>query len=454
MQSNSIRARSAHSGLSTLPVPQTASMSRPHGGIGTVGKVAIGAIACVALLGASIAHAADNILEVNLPYVQAWADSGSSRSFDWCARGLEALCSQSDPDRPIEADAQVDGADAGIGVGSTDMTVASASSQAGAGVSMLMYYVVEDPQHRPQIKTILDFAGVAQTIPDPIGSVRSAGAVWQVKLGESTGGDVYLSDNGDGSWTVVRAPQFVGSPVLEMEIGAYSGSGGSCLSRVAMHDQLVSNDYQTGCASITKQGSLDLTHAPGTYLMSVVATAQDRSTVAADPVLRPHPDNPDVIVTRLAPRGSPGAPLAGTTPAELAAQGFDPTPFIEAGLFGPSGGPSDPPPPTPPADKNWCGPGFWLNNATKFGGSAWPVPAPTYHDYNSTARQLAGCPIATGNPTLLEVLKNPGRYFAEQSKDAGFKCVADYLSHASGLPGTSADNNGVCSIDQLGRHME
>ena len=121
---------------------------------------------------------------------------------------------------------------------------------------------------------------------------------------------------------------------------------------------------------------------------------------------------------------------------------------------GGGGGVEPPPPSPPPAPKYWCGPGFWLNNAVSFGAGAWPVSERTYYDYNSTAGQRAGCPTATGNPTLLQVLQNPGGYFSTQLRGAGFNCVGDYLSGKSGLLGTRTDNNGVCSIDQFGRQIQ
>jgi hypothetical protein len=222
-----------------------------------------------------------------------------------------------------------------------------------------------------------------------------------------------------------------------------------------MNGQVVSRHPSAeGCSADKERGRLELTHAPGTYLMQVLVFAQFNGLAVSDPVWQPHPDNPDVIVTRHAPTGLPSAPLAGTNPDDLVAQGIDPTPFIEAGFFDPPSDipPSDPPPPPPPVNKYWCGPGFWQNNAVKFGASAWPKP--TYYDYNSTAGQLAGCPIASGNPTLLQALQNPNHYFTTQLKGAGFNCVGDYLSGAAGLVGTNADNNGVCSIDQFGRPIE
>ena len=105
----------------------------------------------------------------------------------------------------------------------------------------------------------------------------------------------------------------------------------------------------------------------------------------------------------------------------------------------------------PPVDKDWCGPGFWLNNATRYGASAWPGTIPTYYDYNSTAGQMAGCPTARNNPSLLQALQNPDAHFDGNRKGDGFNCVADFLSGNAGLGGTKSDNSGVCSIDQLGR---
>ena len=90
----------------------------------------------------------------------------------------------------------------------------------------------------------------------------------------------------------------------------------------------------------------------------------------------------------------------------------------------------------------------------KFGTSAWPASERTYYDYNSTAGQVAGCPAASGNPTLLDVLQNAGRYFSTQQKGAAFNCIGDYLSMKSGLAGTVGDNNGVCSLDQSGRSIQ
>ena len=186
---------------------------------------------------------------------------------------------------------------------------------------------------------------------------------------------------------------------------------------------------------------------------------------AVDPVLEPDSVNPDVTIEfpNLAVDPNPQPLMGDLTPEALVAMGLNPQPLVDLGFFDPpSGGPPPPPPPSdggggsapPPAPKYWCSPGFWLNNATNFGASAWPVSERTYYDYNSTAGQLTSCPAATANPTLLQVLQNPKLYFNTQLKGAGFNCVGDYLTRKSGLTGTTADNNAVCSIDQFGQRIQ
>lgn len=436
MQSNTTRAVPAHSKLSTCANRQFPTFL-------------IAAIAFVAFVDAPKARA-EEVIDLVMPFVQAGAYDPAMNtppvvSLDDFSDDLKAL---------VNAVATHGGAQ-GVGrVGIVDFAKADASGESGAGVEMLIAFTVEDPQNRPQVKSILNFKGVASSPPDPVGS-RLGGASWGVRLGESDGGPLQLLVRDDLSSHVIAAPQIVGTPVFQLDMSVQSGGGGSCSSNIDMHGQRLSTRIIPDCGSITESGSLELTHAPGTYLMKVYVQAGNNGVVVGDPVWQPHPDNPDVVIRRHAPTGSPGTPLAGTTPADLEARGIDPTPFIEAGFFD-----APPPPPpgdgddgdsTPPADKDWCGPGFWFNNALKFSSSAWP--APTYFDYNSTAGQRAGCPVATGNPTLLQALQNPSLYFSTQVKGAGFNCVADYLSGKVGLAGTAAENNGVCSIDQFGQQM-
>jgi hypothetical protein len=339
-----------------------------------------------------------------------------------------------------------------------------------------MEFTVDDPEGRPEVKTVLDFNAIASAgTPAPGIAGLTSSATVIVTIGRSDGTGVQLRVNNDTlSSEIIHTPQFV-SNLFQLlasgQRGLLNNADGElvvptshCQGGIWMNGQVVSQHPSAeGCGADAERGRLELTHAPGTYLMHVLVSASFNGLAVSDPVWQPHPDNPDVIVTRHSPSGVPSAALAGTNPDDLVAQGIDPTPFVEAGFFDPPSSEPPPPPPPPPGDggstpppppKYWCSPGFWLNNAVNFGASAWPASERTYYDYNSTAGQLAGCPTVTSNPTLLGVLQDPKRYFSTQLKGAGFNCVGDYLSGKSGLLGTMADNNGVCSIDQFGQHTE
>jgi hypothetical protein len=226
--------------------------------------------------------------------------------------------------------------------------------------------------------------------------------------------------------------------------------------------------YVNNRASDAAEGSggsviLDVSPAlnvrPGmSYLIAVEASSTFNAAAVIDPLLEPHPENPDIIIEfpNAAPDPNPLPMMAGITPEQLLARGIDPQAFIDVGFLAST--PPPPPPPRPTGDKSWCWPGFWLKNAVIYGASAWPASVPTYYDYNQTAGQLSGCPVASGNPTLVQVLQsvvvqNPTPYFSTGLKDAGLNCVADYLSRQSGLRGTkSRQQRGLLDRPVRGSH--
>jgi hypothetical protein len=418
---------------------------------------------------ASNAQATETTVQIEMPVVQASAGSSASgtvKTLDWMTDELRAL---------IHAEATTAAASATGQLGIVDVHKAQSSGNSAAWVESYTQFTVDDPQGRPEVKTILDFDAIASAgaaAPGIVGLTSSATIL--VMIGRTDGTPVLLRVNNDTlSSEIIHTPQFVSSLFVLSATGQTGLLNDStlhpvvpvsrCSGGIWMNGQVVSeHPAAEGCSADRERGSLELTHAPGTYVMRVMVSSSFNGLAASDPVWRPHPDNPDVIVTRHSPTGIPAAPLEGTNPDDLVAQGIDPTPFIDAGFFGtpssepppppPGDGGSEPPPP-PAASKYWCGPGFWLKNAVTFGATAWPLSEHTYYDYNSTAGQRAGCPVAEGNPTLLQVLENPKLHFTSKSQGAGFNCVADYLSARGGLGGTAADNNGVCSIDQFGQQI-
>jgi hypothetical protein len=196
-----------------------------------------------------------------------------------------------------------------------------------------MEFTVDDPQNRPEVKTILRYKAVAATRADPPNSNSFKGAGWSVAVGLTDGVPLVLEVHDDLTSTFISGPQIVGSPILEASINALSENGGLCLRRVAMNDLVVSNEFTEQCTNVGLDGVLELTHAPGRYLARSIASAGNYGLVIGDPVWEPHPDYADVVITRHAPPGVPSAPLGDTTPEELLADGIDPTLFIAAGFF-------------------------------------------------------------------------------------------------------------------------
>jgi len=356
--------------------------------------------------------------------------------------------------RSATADKGVGFASAQAGKGYGHFAMAGSTEEGGATGTAGLWVNIKDQENRPLVKLNMTIKGFASA-PDPV--VASSGASYQVYVADALTATPRAWLYPDGC--TVYSAQWIGDVLLtpliyalsafdQKELDLYGNVQARSGLKIYRYGELIDTTVQS-----YEPRTVTLEVAPNeSFVVVVTASTGGGGLAVVDPIIAAHPDNPDVQIeiTGVPDQDTGLHPLDGFAAADLQALGIDPQPFINLGFLAPSDQPPSPPP--PPQSKDWCGPGFWLNNATNSGGSAWPASA--YHDYSSTAGQLAGCPAATGNPTLLDVLKNASLYFATQKKGAGFNCVADYLSRASGLLGTSVDNDGVCSIDQYGRHIE
>ena len=111
-------------------------------------------------LGASKAGA-EEVVEQVMPFVQAGAYDPAANTLP-----VSVLDDFSDSflDGVVAAEAIQGGAHARGGVGLVDFVKADATGDAAAGVELLMEFTVEDPQDRPQIKTLLNFASSAESV--------------------------------------------------------------------------------------------------------------------------------------------------------------------------------------------------------------------------------------------------------------------------------------------------
>jgi hypothetical protein len=231
----------------------------------------------LAALGTSIAGATESIVQIEMPVTYAGAGDGSSgtvKKLDWMTDELRAL---------IHAEATAPGATATSQIGIVDVHKAHSSGVGGAFVYAWMEFTVEDPQGRPQVKTILDFNAVAEAgAPVANGPNSQAGVV--VVIGQSDGSGVQLRvDNDTLSSEIIHTPNMLSELFLLAASGdrqLYNDANGqpvvpysSCAGLIRMNGQVVSQRGGEGCASDSEKGSLDLTHAPGTGERSGLAAA-------------------------------------------------------------------------------------------------------------------------------------------------------------------------------------
>jgi hypothetical protein len=140
---------------------------------------------------ASIADATQAIVQIDMPVVQAGAGSGSGtvKSLDWMDDELRVL---------IHAEAAAGGGDATGQIGLLDKHKAHSSADSGAWVSSWMEFTVDDPEGRPEVKTILDFNAIASAgTPAPGLASLTSSATVIVTIGPSDGTGVQLRVDND-----------------------------------------------------------------------------------------------------------------------------------------------------------------------------------------------------------------------------------------------------------------
>ena len=84
------------------------------------------------------------------------------------------------------------------------------------------------------------------------------------------------------------------------------------------------------------------------YVIAITAEAGPNSIAVVDPILEPHPDNPDIVIDypTAALDPNPRPIMADVTHDELVALGIDPQPFVDLGFLEPSTPTADTAPPS------------------------------------------------------------------------------------------------------------
>lgn len=221
--------------------------------------------------------------------------------------------------------------------------------------------LVDDPQGRP--KVWLRARIRAASVPDSQGM-----AAWRFVQGPLTG---------EGSY-VVRYPEglLIVPPFLRPDLEASGetrfdhSSPTKFVSRLC--DPLAGCEYSTD-PHTEFDAVVSYEAEPGVHFFQLWAWAGRHGFAVADPVIEPHPDNPDVVVTMRGMDSEPvPGPLADLTPEDLVARGIDPGPFERLGFFEPEEPEPDPEPQPEPEPEDALAPST----------SASPTPEPNANGWH------------------------------------------------------------------------
>jgi len=316
----------------------------------------------LALTGVTASGAVGNVLDdkYTLPAVFA-------TTWHALTGGVEAtyfdgrLLSEPWEDRPVKQWSTA-GGNTARAVISRDLFAASAAGgqDGGARAHAYLGFVVEDPQNRSVVKVIADSKGAGSAGPPSDPSLQNgsyfrlaiypANPVYDITLDRSeklvVSADLPLPEA--GNLDVFRAYAYVDVSYLPVE----GGPPVCCRSLWGMlqllNDSIVVDAGEGAGSIVTMHANPTIGVHPGaTYVFELLAQAGPGSVAVIDPVLTPHPDNPDIVIklSGAAADPNPTPIMDGITAESLQAMGIDPQPFIDLGFL-----PASSPPPAPPAD--------------------------------------------------------------------------------------------------------
>ena len=233
----------------------------------------------------------------------------------------------------------------------------------GFGSTTSMDFTAYDPLGRHSVKLVVEFDAVATT-GAPFGDFGmpfiDGLSRFYIEVGTYiASGQVREEPDGTRTWSWVRMQQ---PPLLQVSGAHYRTLQGGGVDTNDLHilgnGQEIERSKGSGPLVFGKKITLNVsTFTP--MLMTIEARAQVNGFAFVDPVITPHPDNPEVVVTLRGAVDPDPPPLAILSPEELTAVGIDITPIQELGLFDPPPPSNQPPvarcqPVTAPAAVNSC----------------------------------------------------------------------------------------------------
>jgi HYR domain len=233
----------------------------------------------------------------------------------------------------------------------------------GFGATTSMDFAAYDPLGRDRVKVVVEFDAVATTGTPfgDFGTFFDGLSRFYVEVGQYTGSGQGREEP-DGTKVVTKWVSMLQPPLLQVSGAHYRTLQGGGIDANDLHilgnGQELERTKGSGPLVFGKKITLNVPTFSA-ILMTIEARAQLNGFAFVDPVVTPHPDNPEVEVTLRGAVDPDPPPLAILSPEELTAVGIDITPIQELGLFDPPAPTNHPPvarcqPVTIPASSNAC----------------------------------------------------------------------------------------------------
>lgn len=201
---------------------------------------------------------------------------------------------------------------------------------AGGVADVGMDFIVTDPLGQNRGKVVVEFEAIA--VAGALDSRYNSSSTFYVEVGRQAGAGKIIRKP-DGTEEFAGMPYAFQPPVLTVFGRHYSHpTGDRNFLTISGNGQVIENTSGSGPLVYKKKIVVNVPVGAINQIL-IEATAFGNAFTYVDPVITPHPDNPEVVVTMRGAVDPDPSPLAIPSPEELTAAGIDIAPLQELGLF-------------------------------------------------------------------------------------------------------------------------
>lgn len=219
----------------------------------------------------------------------------------------------------------------GFSAGAFGISASWSSRNPSGRATSAMAFVATSPLGEGRVKAILEFAAAVTASEQLTSAERSFASFW---IQAGVWGELGLADLTPTGLQLLERPT-VATPAVVGAAGFHQQLPGRNESRVTIYANDIPIETKTGGGPVVLRKRIVMNVPAG--VLQVVAmgvTAIGNAAAYLDPVILPHPDNPDVTIT-LHGAHDPTSPTIVFPKEELAAVGVDLGPLDELGVLDP-----------------------------------------------------------------------------------------------------------------------